>query len=375
LLLLAVVLAAAAIWINLSPRDVAKPVNLVAVVVARRDIPPYSIIAADEVALSSTSVPETLAAAYHRETEQVIGSMTTRQITAGERIGLGDARPIEQVRYVSDMSLEVVSFPALFSEMVAGQVKPGQRINVYGYREQAGNGDPGEAVLVAANVWVVDVRTSTGEEVRSGSDEPPEASTGLFSAPGLAGFAQPASVVAVAASPDVVRDIVYAFGARGLNAWVSLAPSSDNIPPVAVWPTPTAEPTPAPQPTPTMVAPVSTSLSGAVYMSHQDGGPKVDSFPNNTSVVWAVANLQYTPDGPAPIELTVTSREGVVVFEGRFTHPRSGQESYLIVPIDGFAADTAYRTELKISDKTFAVDWRLAGNSLLPNTGGSDEVG
>ena len=110
-------------------------------------------------------------------------------------------------------------------------------------------------------------------------------------------------------------------------------------------------------------------------MSHQDGGPKVDSFPNNTSVVWAVANLQYTPDGPAPIELTVKSSEGEVAFQGQFTHPRSGQESYLIVPLAGFAADTAYRTELKISDKTFAVDWRLAGDSLLPNTGGSDEVG
>jgi hypothetical protein len=379
-------LAVAAIWINLQPEEAPRPVNLVPVAVAQQNIAPYSIIEPGQAALGPEEIPDTVAADYYENANELAGYMTTRFLKAGQRISREDAKPIEQVRYVEDMSLEVVSFPAVFSEMVAGQVRPGQRINIYGYQEETGAGNPGDAVLVASNVWVVDVRTATGEEVLDRpEDEQPETG-GLFTAPGLAGFAQPASVVAVAAEPAVVRDIIYAFGAKGFSAWVTLAPSPTNIPPVASFATPTPTPTPEPTSAPTPAAaetpaapatPVATVvapsyLTGAIYMSSKDGGPKVDEFPNNTSVVWAIVNLQYSPDAPMPIRIDVRDKDANLYFDGSFTHARSGQQSYLIVPVSAFTPDTSYTTKLHAGDDTFSAGWLLHGNSILPDTGGDD---
>lgn len=379
MLLLAGVLAVAAILVNLRPREPRTPVSYVRVAVARQGIEPYSIISSSQVTLGAELIPDTLAPDYYLDEQQVAGLMSTRAIKAGQLITRQDARPVEEIRYVEDMALEVVSFPALFSEMVAGQVKPGHRINIYGYRTEAGRDSPGEAVLVASSVWVVDVRTASGDEVQTPEQGGQDETGGLFGAPLAASVYQPASVVSVAAPPAVVRDIIYAFGAKDFQAWVTLAPSAENIPPTAVWatPTPAAPETPSPTPeagaTPTPVTPVTpTSLSGAVYMSDRDGGPKMDSFPNNTSVVWAVVNLQYSPDGPIAIRLDVRDADGALYFEGEFAHPQSGQQSYLIVPMSGFSPDTAYTTQLYAGDKTFSADWRLHGNSVLPPTGGDD---
>jgi len=370
LLLLAAILAVAAVLVNLRPREPLKTIDLVPVVVASQDIGPYSIISSGQVTLGSTKIPETLAADYYKEPDEVVGFMTTRFIKAGQQVSLEDAKPIEKVRYVEDMKLEIVSFPAIFSEMVAGQVKPGHKINVYGYEPETGKDRPGEAILVASNVWVVDVRTATGEEVEEEAEQTQQEVGGLFTAPGVGGFSQPASVVAVAASPEVVQDIIYAFGAKGYEAWVTLAPSPENIPPVATL----ATPTPQPQETPAAIEPRPASLVGAIYMSDRDGGPKVDVFPNNTSVVWAIVNLQYSPDGPVAIRIAVHDQGGTLVFEGDFTHPRSGQESYLIVPVKAFTPDTAYETTLYVGDKSFSVGWELSGNSILPKTGGDPSV-
>jgi hypothetical protein len=386
LLLLAAILAVAAIWVNFQPQEAPRPVNLVSVAVAQQDIAPYSIVAPGQAVLGPAEIPDTVAVDYYENTSELLGYMTTRFIKAGQRIGREDAKPIDQVRYVEDMALEVVSFPAVFSELVAGQVRPGQRINIYGYREETGSGNPGDAVLVASNVWVVDVRTSTGEEVLDRPADDQVDTGGLFTSPGLATFAQPASVVAVAAEPAVVRDIIFAFGAKGYSAWVTLAPSPSNIPPTVSFATPTPTPTrvPTPEPTtapvqtpgaqPTPVATVTSpsSLTGAIYMSNRDAGPKIDAFPNNTSVVWVIANLQYTPDGPLPVRLDVRDRDDRLYFDGTFTHARSGQQSYLVVPLEGFSPDTEYTTRFYASDELLSVGWQLHGNSQLPNTGGDD---
>jgi hypothetical protein len=371
---LAAILVVAAVLVNLRPRERAQPVQLVPVVVATEDIAPYSIIESDQVIVGSTEMPETLAKDYYLDAEAPVGFMTTRFVKAGQQISREDAKPIESVRYVEDMGLEIVSFPAVFSEMVAGQVKPGHKINVYGYREQTGKDNPGEAVLVASNVWVVDVRTATGDEVRQEGQQSAEEG-GLFTAPSVGVLAQPASVVAVAAPPEVVQDLIYAFGARGYEAWVTLAPRPGVIPPITSLATPTPplqQPGEGAQPTPTLIEPEPSSLVGAIHMSDRDGGPKIDVFPNNTSVVWAVVNLQYSPDGAVPIRIVIHDAGGAPVFDDDFVHPQSGQRSYLIVPANGFAPSASYTTTLHVSGKTFSVDWRLQGNAVLPKTGGDD---
>jgi len=374
LLLLAAILVVVALLINRRPEKSQEAVSLVAVVIARQDIEPYSIISSSQVTLSSTKIPATLAKDYYERTREVDGLMTTRFIKAGQQISREDAKPIEQVRYVEDMKLEIVSFPAIFSEMVAGQIRPGHKVNIYGYRTETGQGNPGETILVAGNVWVVDVRTATGEEVRHETEESKQDNGGLFLAPSVGTASQPASVLTVAAPPEVVQDIIYAFGAKGYNAWVTLAPSPENITPVAAI-RPTVQGSPTPEPTPQMVQ-TPTGLTGAIYMSYKEDGPKTDIFPNNTSVVWAVVSLQYSPAGSLPIRIDVRDSAETLVFEGEFVHPQPGQKSYLIVPTsaNGFTPDTAYTTTLYAGDKTFSVEWKLQGEAKLPGTGGDDQV-
>ena len=372
MLLLAVILAIAVVLVNRRPRP-KETINLVPVVIARQDIEPYSIISSDQVTLGSIKIPVTLAKDYYEQPQELAGLMTTRFIKAGQQISREDAKPIEKVRYVEDMHLEIVSFPAVFSEMVAGQVQPGHKVNIYGYRTESGLGNPGELVLVASNVWVVDVRTASGEMVKpEATEEAQQESGGLFGVPGVGTVAQPASVVTVAAQPDVVQDIIHAFGAKGYSAWVTLAPSPENITPVAIMPTVQETPTMTVS-MPTVVQTTST-LVGAIYMSNRDGGPKVDTFPNNTSVVWAIVNLQYSPSGPLPIRIDVHGPNETPVFEGDFTHPKSGQESYLIVPTSVFIPDTMYTTTLYAGGKTFSVKWELRGDARLPGTGEDSPV-
>jgi len=373
LLLLAAILAIVALLVSRRPKE-REPIDVVAVVIASQDIEPYSIVSSSQVTLGSTKIAVTLAKDYYETSQEVTGLMTTRFIKAGQQISREDAKLTEKVRYVQDMKLEIVSFPAIFSEMVGGQLRAGHRVNIYGYRTETGQGNPGETVLVAGNVWVVDVRTGTGEEPRQGVEESEQEGGGLFGAPSVGLAAQPASVLTVAAPPEVVRDIIYAFGAKGYDAWVTLAPSPENIPTGAIvrpTATPPAQATPtAPAQTPQVVQ-TPSSLVGAVYMSYEEDGPKTDTFPNNTSVVWAIVSLQYSPAGSMPIRLDVRDQGGTLVFEGDFIHPRSGQESYLIIPASasGFTPDTTYTTTLHAGGKTFSVEWELCGNASLPATG------
>jgi len=379
LLILAGVLAIAVLLQNQCKQAAVEPptVDLVRIVVAGSSIEPYQSIEANQVRLGpSPGVPITEAADYYTELTQVIGLMTTRFIKTGQEITREDAKPAEEVRYVEQMALEIVSFPAVFSEMVAGQVRPGHKVNIYGYRGETGRGVAAETILVAGNVWVVDVRTAAGEEAREAT---PEAAAGrpagIISSPSVRGAgAEPGSVLSVAASPDIVRKIIDAFGAQGYEAWVTLAPSPDHIPtapPPTSTPTrlPPGTPIPPNEPTPTPPLPP-PSLTGAVYMSHADDGPQVDVFPNTTSMAWAIVALQYRPDQPLPIRIDVKTADGATtVFDRDEIHPQSGQVSYLINPAGGFSPDTKYTTTIYATDETFSADWQLCGNSPLPFTG------
>jgi len=369
LLILAGVLAVA-VWLTRTRPDV-KPLDeeFVRVVIAGADMEPYTSIEPSEVKLGpSPGMAAAQAAGYHTQLTQVIDLMTTRFIKAGQEISRLDARPVEEVRYVRDMELEIVSFPAVFSEMVAGQVQPGHRVNIYGYRKDGGRDTLAETILVAGNVWVVDVRTSGGAETTIATPAPIEGTGGFLVSPSARIYdTEPGSVLTVAAPPEVVMRIIDALGAQEYQAWVTLSPSPSHIPVV-----PTR--TPLPEPVPEASPPLPHGLVGAIYMSHTDDGPKVDVFPNSTSMVWTVVGLQYSPDEPLPIHIEVRTADGdaVEVFERDEVHPQSGQESYLVNPPGGFSPNTKYTTTVHAGTETFTVHWELSGDTPLPFTGEDD---
>ncbi len=390
MLLLAAVLFVAVVLTNLPRRQEVVEPTFTRVAVAREDIEPYTIISPSQVGLSADDILESEAARYYRAPGELAGLMATRFIKAGQRISLAYADTLENVRYVEDMQLEIVSFPAVFNEMVAGQVRPGHKVNIYGYQRKTGQDSVGDLVLVASRVWVVDVRTAGGDPVadeEAGAQEQQQQLGGFLSVPGAGPEEEPASVLTIAAAPAVVQDIIRALGARGYSAWVTLAPAGEHVgtpvPVATPAPTPTAAPTLRPGETPSepgvgpTLGPVPSpeSIKGIIYMSHSRDGEKQDTFQGGVVTVWAIADLEYSPAGLLPVRIEVEAEDGSLVFEDDDVHPAPGRESYIISRASGFAADTRYTTILYAGGREFKVDWRTVGStSPLPNTGGAPPV-
>lgn len=367
MLLLLAVLVVAVLWVNVRKGPRPEAPGFTQVVVATTNIEPYSIVSPSQVILGSEPVPLSIAGGYYTQPEQVAGLMTTRFIRAGQQISREDARSLENVRYVADMTLEIVSFPAIFNEMVAGQVKPGHRINIYGYRRGNSRDDPGELVWVAGNVWVVDVRTAAGDVVVS----PGEGSQQDL------GRAEPASVVTVAALPETVQDIIRAFGAGGYNAWVTLAPS----PVVPVAPTPVPTPT-APTGTATPTTPIGTTIptapnSGtaagivkfAVHMAKADGGAPEQHFVNGSEVVYVAVELEYSPPlASAPIEIEILKGTQQVYPRSYFTQDKSPQWYGLRIA-GGLPANAEFLTKVYAGGQERSVQWWSSADGALDKSG------
>ncbi|MFQ5855467.1 MAG: hypothetical protein ACE5LU_07500 [Anaerolineae bacterium] len=261
LLGLAVLLGLAGIAISLV--DILRPPPPepeVTVAIAKEYIPTYTLI--EPGMLDERMVKESEArrlAAYRLE--EAIGMMTTTPVEPDTIIGRGEARPVEEARLVKDLDLEITSFAGRYDEMVGGQLKPGVRVNIYGYHEGQDQDNPGDVKVVARNVWVVDVRASTGEAAGQPAPTPSGAGGGgLLGGPRITDRGEvPASIITVAAEPEVVWHIIEAMGAGGYEAWVTLAGNQTFSPtptpgPVAlIQPTYTPLPTYTPFPTPTPI--------------------------------------------------------------------------------------------------------------------------
>jgi hypothetical protein len=293
--------------------------------------------------------------------------MATRFIRAGQQISREDARTLEDVRYVADMGLEIVSFPAVFSEMVAGQVKPGHRINVYGYRRGNSRDDPGELVWVAGNVWVVDVRTATGDVVTSPEEDSSQDTGSLLAVAGPLGRAEPASVVTVAAAPATVQDMIRAFGAGGYNAWVTLAPSPVvPVAPTAV-PTPTAPASPAPGAT---AVTTGRPVKFGVYMAKADGGAPEQHFVNGGEVVYVAVELEYSPPvASAPIEIEILKGTQIIYPRSYFTQDKS-PKWYGLRITGGLPANAEFLTKVYASGEERSVQWWSSADGSLDRSGG-----
>lgn len=229
LLAVAAVLLAIFVITSLPTPTPVRPAEFAEVVVADETIDTYSFIT-DATPLQTKKVPVAEAAGAYRSIDEVRGLMTTKLIEKGKTITTDAALPPEVVRYVRDMGFEIISFGADVDKMVGGAVKPGRKINIYGFGRGQG-GEPGPVILVEPNVWVVDVRSNAGQavfatEAARGEEQQPQTQQagGLLGFGATAGLTQvQPAIITVAAQPEVVVRIIEAFGARGLNAWVTLA--------------------------------------------------------------------------------------------------------------------------------------------------------
>jgi hypothetical protein len=214
---------------------------------ATQDVDTYTILTSDMIKECQESAEEFECNPVKLDEHRAF--ITRRAIIQGEELNR-DAYTIvggDDGWRPGRMDLEVISFQAEIDKILGTTLRPGHKINIYGFHTDSEEDSPAPVTLIADHVWVVDARTSAGGEVETRpAEEGDGAGGGAF---GLGGLAEarsgPASIVTVAAEPEIALQIIRALGAQQYQAWVTLSgPASTGVTPTP--PTPTPTPTPIP---------------------------------------------------------------------------------------------------------------------------------
>ena len=209
---------------------------------AGQDVDTYSILTADMIEKCQQSAEGVECTPAELDENSVF--ITRKAIVQGEELDR-DAYTVvggDDGWRPGRMDLEVISFRAEIDKILGGTLRPGHKINIYGFRTDSEEDGLPRTTLIADHVWVVDARTSTGGEVEARAAEEGDGGTGgLFGAGGLAQAGSgPASIVTVAVEPEIALQIIEALGAQQYQAWVTLSGPTPGPT------TTTEEPTPTP---------------------------------------------------------------------------------------------------------------------------------
>jgi len=210
--------------------------------VAAVQIDPYTVITQDMIKAGD---PVRGQDAFERglyPVQSVVGLMSTSQILPGTQLNGVNAKPIEKVRFVQDLGLEIVSFQAGVDRTVGGELRPGHIVNLYGFgRDEETRQNFTE--LIESRLWVVKVSAGAGSVVSNATPRP-DPDTGEYKVEG-GDREQPTTLITVAVTPQQAFNIINALGARGLQAWATLAANQTaNI--ARATPVATAAPPPTP---------------------------------------------------------------------------------------------------------------------------------
>jgi Flp pilus assembly protein CpaB len=202
--------------------------------------------------------------------EQVVGMMATDLVRPGEILHAGNVQSIEEYRGSSDLTMELVSFDASVDRLVAGQIRPGQLINIYGVSREGG-ADEAYTILVESNVRVVRVFAGAGNPAGPGTPDPNwdtgETSYGEQRS-------RPTSLLTVELEPQRAYNLIDALSAKRLEPYVTLAGTQS----AGIMTTPPAQAGQQAQPTPaidigaTLTAIFNTLSTPAVQPPATGGG-------------------------------------------------------------------------------------------------------
>ena len=188
----------------------------------------------------------------YRDASEVAGKIATITLKPDQLVYRDQLVPLKQFRYSDDERLEIVSFPIKPEQAVGGQIKPGQRINVYRIVLQATPNQsvvtspdpkvwlaaPGAGIeILESDVLVVDVRSTQGSpmvsppKVQSQRDfqsQTADVTTYQTADTSSSNTNRPLTILTVAVPPDVAKDILRLAGESQVASryllWVSLAP-------------------------------------------------------------------------------------------------------------------------------------------------------
>ena len=209
------------------------------------EIPPYTVVSPAMFKVRSFPAPMSNEPVY-RDLSELSGKITAITLKPEQLVYRDQLVPLSQFRYSDDERLEVVSFPIKPEQAVGGQIKIGQRINIYRIvlqpaPNQSVVGSPDPKVWLAApgagieimesDVLVVDVRSTQGSPIASaprvqssGSDVTTYQTTDTSTS----STNRPLTILTVVVAPDVAKDILRLAGESQIASryllWVSLAP-------------------------------------------------------------------------------------------------------------------------------------------------------
>jgi len=301
-----------------NPPEEVVPVTEVRVVSAREEMETYSLVG-DIAAFRPVTRTVSVAQGLYQwgEFQDLVQSrdmVTTRLIRPGELIQRQDILPVGAREFrPGEPGLGIISIYVPTDKIMGGKVRPGVRLDIYGYRTESAERQA-DTLLVATDVWVVDVHSATGEDVvRPTAEAKEEGDLGglLPAAAGLERVA-PANILTLAADLGTVDNVVYWLGAKSYSPWVVMSPLSGVggrtvVPPptrdpgegdqVTPTPPPPVSPTVTPSPSETGIAVKPTIAPGQfrVHVSAEEGGAAQTDYEEDTSVAYAVVTWTEVP--------------------------------------------------------------------------------
>jgi hypothetical protein len=215
----------------------APPAVMVTTGVAAQQIAPYTVVTQDMVQSGAQVRQKDAQNQAMWPLADVVGKMTTTQLAPGDTFSANNLKPIEEVRYVKDLGLEVISFAAATDKLVGGELRPGHIINLYGYTQGS---QESFTSLIEPRLWVVGV-SSSGMPVTQATPEV-DPTTGELTYTNT-GQERPGTMITVAVSPDKAFRIIDALGSKRMQAWVTLA-ANQQVTAALATPAPTLAATP-----------------------------------------------------------------------------------------------------------------------------------
>lgn len=192
------------------------------------DLAPYTLLTADQFQLremprSMESLP------YYQSISDLEGKISTMPIPAGLPVPLQSAVPVDQFR-LAGPEFEVISIPVEPVSTVGGQVRIGERINLYRVVEENSEGSPSKKLTfstgdysvetIAESILVVDVRTSQGQAAEASRQVSEESTFGSNTQ------TEQVQILTLAVLPDQVSTILETVAQskkQGALLWTTLA--------------------------------------------------------------------------------------------------------------------------------------------------------
>lgn len=206
-----------------------KEVSTYQIPVPVADIPPYTVL--NESMFQMRDMPRTMEALpYYQSLADLKGQISVMKLVSGLPVSKASAVSSNQFR-LADSAYEVVSIPVDPVSAVGGQIRIGQRVNLYqmvkessSNSEQAGTETDSDiqVTLIASRVLVVDVRTSQGVNAGPGNEEG-KSNDGLSSGSKQVEQVQILTLALLPEQVQTVLDAVAESKKQGGLLWTTLA--------------------------------------------------------------------------------------------------------------------------------------------------------